>query len=212
MEFLDQSVPDSSVRRLSAYLRQLEHLAVGNVKSVSSKQLAEYLKVGPAQVRRDLALFGQFGRRGVGYDVDDLIEQLRTILGTQAEWNVIVMGAGPLGLALLRYKAFAGRGFRIVAAFDIDPKKVGKTVGGAPVHHVDELKRVVTGESVRLAILTVPDDAAQEAADLLTKAGIEGILNFATAAIELPDDVYLNQVDITANLEQLSFLVSNNRP
>ena len=212
MEFLDHTVPDSSVRRLSAYLRQLEHLAKAGGERVSSQQLAEYMQVGAAQVRRDLALFGQFGRRGVGYEVDDLIEQLRTILGTQQPWNVVVMGAGSLSHALLRYAGFTQRGFRVVAAFDVDPKKVGKTIGGIPVHHVDELKQVVDREGARLAIIAVPDTAAQEAVEQLAEAGIEGILNFATVGINMPGDVYLNQVDLAANLEQLSFLVSNNRP
>jgi len=212
MEFLDENVPDSAVRRLSVYLRQLEQLAAADVECVSSQQLAEYMKVGAAQVRRDLTLFGQFGRRGIGYDVNDLIEQLRMILGTQTTWNMIVVGAGPLSRALLRYPGFARRGFNIVAAFDIDPKKIGRRIGDVRVYHIDKLKSIVARYDVRLAILAMPDEAAQENAARLTEAGVEGILNFATTGVETPPGVYINQVDITANLEQLSFLVSNNRP
>jgi redox-sensing transcriptional repressor len=211
MEFLNENVPDSSVRRLSAYLRHLEHLATEGVSQVSSQQLAEHMKVGAAQVRRDLALFGQFGRRGVGYDVGDLVGQLRAILGTQTTWNVVVVGAGPLSHALMRYPGFAQRGFHIVAAFDVDPKKTGKRIGGVPVHPISRIKSIVAKHDVRLAVLAVPDEAAQEAVEQLAEAGVEGILNFATVGIEGPPDVYINQVDITANLEQLSFLVSNNR-
>jgi len=212
MEFLDQNVPDSSVRRLSAYLRQLERLVADGAKSVSSQQLAECMKVGAAQVRRDIALFGQFGRRGVGYDPADLINQIRRILGTAASWNVVVMGAGPLSHALLRYPGFSQRGFQIVAAFDIDPGKIDQTVGDIPVRRMEDLESVVAEFGVRLAILAVPPEAAQDAADRLAAAGIEGILNFATTGLDAPPSVYTNQVDITAGLEQLSFQVSNNRP
>ena len=212
MEFLNENIPDSSVRRLSAYLRKLERLADKGVEHVSSQQLAEYMKVGAAQVRRDLTLFGQFGRRGVGYEVADLIEQLRRILGTHMPWNVIVIGAGELSRALMRYRAFAARGFNIVAAFDTDAKKAGKNVGDIAVLPMDQLGAVVKKNEVRLAVLAVPETAAQETANQLADAGIEGILNFASMGLEGPPDVFINQVDITAHLEQLSFQVSNYRP
>ncbi|MFO7899329.1 MAG: redox-sensing transcriptional repressor Rex [Planctomycetota bacterium] len=212
MEFLNENIPDSAVRRLSAYLRQLEHLAREGVERVSSQQLASYMKVGAAQVRRDLTLFGQFGRRGVGYEVVDLIEQLRRILGTHVPWNVVVVGAGALSSALARYDGLGRRGFHIVAAFDVDPDKVGDRLGEVEVRAMNELEAQITLHEVRLAILAVPEDAAQAAADRLVEAGIEGILNFAPARLEIPPHVYVNHVDITANLEQLSFQVSNNRP
>jgi redox-sensing transcriptional repressor len=212
MEFLNQNIPNSSVRRLSAYLRKLEHLAGAGVGRVSSQQLAEYMNVGAAQVRRDLALFGQFGRRGVGYDVDSLIDQLRRILGTHVPWNIIVIGAGALSRALLRYSGFPRRGFRLVAAFDVDPARIGTRIGDVEVFRLDALERIIRNHEVRLAILAVPDQAAQECATRCVDAGIEGILNFASAALNVPDAVALNQVDITAHLEQLSFQVSNSRP
>jgi redox-sensing transcriptional repressor len=212
VEFLDQNIPDSSVRRLSAYLRKLEHLSTDGVDRVSSQQLAEYMNVGAAQVRRDLALFGQFGRRGFGYDVDTLIDQLRRILGTQVPWPVVVIGAGALSRALLRYPGFPRRGFRLVAAFDVDPEKIGTQIGEVDVRPLGELDAVVRDHGVRLAILAVPDEAAGECAERCVAAGIEGILNFATAALHVPETVALDQVDITAHLEQLSFQVSNTRP
>lgn len=205
---MSENVPDSSVRRLSAYLRQLEHLSATGVKSVSSRQLAERLEVGAAQVRRDLALFGQFGHPGIGYGVTELIDRLRRILGTHKRWKVVVVGAGELSHALLRYPGFPSRGFDLVAAFDTDPKKVGTKIGGVSIRHVDELSSFVAESGVRLAILAVPADAAQAAAELLADAGITGILNFATASLEAPPGVHISQVDITAHLEKLSFQVT----
>ncbi len=207
-----ENIPDPSVRRLSAYLRQLEQLAARGVGNVSSRQLAEYMKVGDAQVRRDLTLFGQFGRPGVGYDVSDLINTLRIILGTQRQWPVVVIGAGELSHALLRYPGFSERGFDLVAAFDADEKKVGTMIGGVPVYAMDDLEAVIDRFGARLAILAVPAPAAQEVANRLTAAGIEGIMNFSTAGLEAPPDTHVDSVDITSHLEQLSFRVSSNRP
>ena len=208
---MNESIPDPSVRRLSAYLRQLEVLAEAGVHSVSSRQLAGYMRVGDAQVRRDLTLFGQFGRPGVGYDVTDLIRVLRGILGTRSRWKAIVAGAGQLCRALVRYEGFASRGFELVAAFDTDPDKLGEPIGEVQVRPMAKLGRFVSRHEVRLAILTVPADAAQEVTDQLVAAGIEGILNFAVAGLETPPHVHVSTVDITAHLEQLSFQVSANR-
>ncbi|MBN1942426.1 MAG: redox-sensing transcriptional repressor Rex [Phycisphaerae bacterium] len=208
---LGGAIPDPSVRRLSAYLRHLENLAASGVKRVSSRQLAEYVKGGDAQVRRDLALFGQFGRRGVGYDVEDLIQVIRTILGTRAQWNVVVVGAGQLCQALLRYRGFKERGFALVGAFDTDPRKIGTQCGPVTIRHIDAMEDIIRKHEVRLAILTVPAQAAQQTAEKLAAAGIEGIMNFAGAGLSLPPHVHVSQVDLTAHLEQLSFLVSSTR-
>lgn len=205
-------VPDSSVRRLSAYLRQLERLSAEGKSRVSSRQLAEYMKVGESQVRRDLTLFGQFGRPGVGYDVGELLDKLRDILGTHQPWKVVVVGAGELSHALLPYPGFPQRGFELVAAFDVDPKKIGKKIGRTPVHHLDELESVIATCGARLAILAVPADVARDVAQRLVAAGVEGILNFAPASLDLPEGVSLNHVDLAAQLEHLSFEVSHTRP
>lgn len=209
---MPQNVPDPSVRRLSAYLRQLEHLSAMGVEHVSSRQLAEHIKVGAAQVRRDLALFGQFGLHGLGYNVSDLIEKLRAILGTRRPWKVIVVGVGELSRALLRYPGFSGRGFELVAAFDVDPEKIGSKVGDVSILHMDKLESVVKKHGARLAILAVPATAAQIVADRLARAGIEGIINFATPVLDAPNGIHVNYVDISAHLEQLSFQISNSRP
>jgi len=203
-------MPNATLRRLSAYLRQLEHLAAAGIEQVSSRQLSEYIRVGAAQVRRDLALFGQFGQPGRGYVVADLIDHLRRILGTQQIWRVVLVGAGQLGHALLRYPGFAGRGFEIVAAVDCDHRKVGKRVGGVAIRPLDDLEEILRHTDARIAVLTVPAAAAQEIANRLVDAGIEGILNFATPVLELPEGVHMQHADITSHLEQLSFrLVSN---
>ena len=204
---MNENIPDSSVRRLSAYLRQLEIFFAAGVERVSSQQLAEHVKTGAAQVRRDLTLFGQFGKPGQGYKVADLIERLREIMGTRHPWKVIVVGTGGVGGAFLRYEGFAGRGFEMVAAVDKDPKVIGRKIGGVVIRDIDELDKVINETGVRLAVLSVPAGAAQETADRLAAAGIEGILDFAKAGIEAPPNVQLHYVDITANLEQLSFKV-----
>ncbi|MBS3820974.1 MAG: redox-sensing transcriptional repressor Rex [Planctomycetes bacterium] len=210
---MDHNIPDPSVRRLSAYLRQLERLAGEGTRHVSSRQLAGYIKAGDAQVRRDLALFGQFGRRGVGYEVDDLINVLRTILGTrQRQWPVVVVGAGEICHALLTYRGFRQRGFDVVAAFDIDPKKIGRTIGGVDVLPMEDCAPVIQRLEVRLAILAVPADAADETARRLCECGIEGILNFATTGLEVPEGVFVSEADITSHLEQLSFRLTSHRP
>jgi redox-sensing transcriptional repressor len=194
---------------LSLYLRQLEQLAEQRVRKVSSSQLAASLHITAAQVRKDLACFGQFGRPGVGYRVAPLIEQLRRILGTDKTWNVVVVGAGDLGRALLRYKGFERKGFRLVAAFDVSAAKVGKRVGDVVVRHVSDLDQVVRQHDVKLAVVAVPAHAAQEVTEALCRAGVMGILNFAPTVLQTPSGVAVGPVDLAAHLEQLSFRVSS---
>lgn len=204
-----QAIPAPVVRRLSLYLRQLEYLATDGVEKVSSLGLAGSLNITAAQVRKDLACFGQFGRPGVGYLVKPLIGEFRRILGTDKTWNVIAVGAGDLGRALLRYKGFRRKGFRIVAAFDVSQTKVGRVVGGTVVRHIRELPEVIAEHGVRLAVVAVPVQAAQEMTNLLCAAGIKGILNFAPATLQTPPDVAVRPVDLAAELEQLSFIVGS---
>jgi redox-sensing transcriptional repressor len=199
---------DSSIRRLSLYLRQLERLVEDGTDRVSSRRLAEDLHIGDHLVRKDLASFGQFGRPGIGYDVRKLIHSLKDILGTNRTWRVVLIGAGALGTALLRYQEFRQKGFHIVAAFDVDSQRVGQSIGEVPVHHADRLAAVVREQRVKLAILAVPANQAQAAAEQAQQAGVRGILNLAPATLELPGDLAVNRMDLTAHLEQLSFQVS----
>ncbi len=207
----NSTVPNPVVQRISLYLRRLEALAAQGTETVSSHQLAESLRLSSAQVRKDLTYFGQFGRPGVGYRVGPLVEELRRILGTDKVSSVVVIGVGDLGRALLRHRGFRKKGFDIVAAFDISAAKIGKRIGSVEVRHIDELPKVVRKHRVRLAVLTVPTDAAQSVAKLLCRSGIHGILNFAPTILNTPADLAVFPVDLAASLEQLSFQVSSRR-
>jgi len=201
-------IPSPAVKRLSLYLRQLESFKRKDRRTISSKQLGESLNLTDAQVRKDLAYFGQFGHPGIGYRVDDLIGQLRKILGTDKTWNVLLVGAGNLGRALVAYRGFDAKGFRLAAVFDRDPSKIGTKLGDFTIHALDELQKIVTEMSIRLGIIAVPADVAQEVADLLVSAGVRGLLNFAPVSIQVPPEVAINAVDLAVQLEQLSFQVN----
>jgi redox-sensing transcriptional repressor len=198
-------IPNPAVRRLSLYLRQLEAFKRKDRRTISSKQLGESLGMTDAQVRKDLAYFGQFGHPGIGYRVEELIAQVRKILGTDKTWNVLLVGAGNLGRALIAYRGFDAKGFRMTAVFDADPNKIGKKVSSFVVQPLSELKATIARESIRLAILAVPADAAQPVADQLIAAGVRGILNFAPTSISVPPHIALNAVDLAVQLEQISF-------
>jgi len=203
-----QNIPDPAVRRLSLYLRQLEAFKRQEQRTISSRQLGESLNLSDAQVRKDLAYFGQFGHPGIGYRVDDLITRVKHILGTDQLWNVALVGFGNLGRALMAYKGFNAKGFRLAAVFDADPAKVGKKQGGVAIQGMAELREVVEQQGIRLAMVAVPADKAQEVVDQLVAAGIRGILNFAPVSVNVPAHVALNAVDLSVQLEQLSFQVN----
>jgi len=201
------SIPPPVVWRLSLYLRELQAQAGEAVEKISSRKLAEALQTTDAQVRKDLACFGQFGQPGVGYRVAELVRRLRQILNTDKVWPVVVVGAGDMGRALLRHKGFLAKGFKLVAGFDISQKLVGTSVGRVPIRHLDELPDFVRQGEIRLAVVAVPPGAAQGVCNLLCEAGIQGILNFAPTSIYAPAGVTVRQVDLAAQLEQLSFHV-----
>jgi redox-sensing transcriptional repressor len=202
------AIPNPAVRRLSLYLRQLESFKRKDRQTISSKQLGESLNLTDAQVRKDLAYFGQFGHPGIGYRVEDLIAQVKHILGTDKTWNVLLIGAGNLGRALMAYHGFDAKGFRLVAVFDDDKKKVGAKQADFTVQPLSELVETVQRLNIRLAIMAVPAEVAQDVADQLVEAGIRGLLNFAPVSIQVPPEVALNAVDVAVQLEQLSFQVS----
>jgi redox-sensing transcriptional repressor len=202
-------VPKAVVSRLSRYLRELQHLLRQGSETTSSTQLGKTLGFTDAQVRKDLAYFGQFGYPGIGYRCEELIREIRQILGTDRSWPVALVGVGNLGRALLRYRGFTTQGFRITAAFDTDPSKVGVEAEGVPVHHVDRLPQVIRGQGIRLAIIAVPASEAQAVAQRLMEAGVDGLLNFAPVTLSLPGPVNIVEVDLAIELEQLSFAVVN---
>lgn len=202
-----EAVPKAVVSRLSLYLRELQHLVRDGHETTSSNQLGRLLGFTDAQVRKDLAYFGHFGYPGIGYRCDELIVAIRKILGTNVDWRVALVGVGNLGRALLGYRGFREQGFHIVAAFDLDPGKVGQEVEGVPVYHLDQLPDRVRELKIRLGIVAVPAPAAQAAADRLVAAGVGGVLNFAPLTIVLPDHIRSVGVDLAIELEQLAFSV-----
>jgi len=203
------SAPKAVVNRLSLYLRELQHMVLSGHETVSSSNLGKLLGFTDAQVRKDLAYFGQFGHPGIGYHCRELIDAIRAILGTDQQWNVALVGVGNLGQALLGYKGFARQGFRIVAAFDVDEQKVGTSIEGVTVYHLDELSHLAAEHEVRLGVLSVPAVHAQAAAERLVEAGVEGVVNFAPVTITLPEGVSLVGVDLAIELEQIAFSVAN---
>lgn len=204
---LEPAVPKAVVTRLSLYLRELEHLVRDGHDTTSSNRLGGTLGFTDAQVRKDLAYFGHFGYPGIGYRCDELIAAIKRILGTDQQWPAALVGAGNLGRALLGYRGFQQRGFRIVAAFDTDPAKIGGRIEGLVVEHLDRLPEIARKLRIRLGMIAVPAAAAQVVADRLAAVGVEGILNFAPVTINLPDRVSQIGVDLAIELEQLAFSV-----
>ncbi len=200
-------MPKGVVSRLSLYLRELQQLLRVGKKTISSSNLGRRLGVTDAQVRKDFAYFGQFGYPGIGYRCQELVTEIRRILGTDRTWPVALMGCGNLGQALLGYRGFGKQGFEVVAAFDVDVETVGQTFEGLTVLHVDALPSVVDEKQIRLAILAVPAKAANQAVESLVSAGITGILNFAPVTLNLPKTVSVVGVDLAMELEQLAFAV-----
>jgi redox-sensing transcriptional repressor len=205
----DATVPKVVVSRLSLYLRELQRLEATGQATISSGQLGALLGFSDAQVRKDLGFFGQFGYPGVGYRCDELIRAMRDILGTNQPWNVAMVGVGNLGQALLGYRGFGRQNFTITTAFDADPAKVGDTVQGLRIQPLEELADTIRVKDIRLGMIVVPAERAQEAADSLVAAGIEGIVNFAPVTLTLPPHVQNVGVDLAIELEQLSFAVTS---
>ncbi len=205
----ESGVPKAVVNRLSLYLRELQHLLRDGHQTTSSSHLGSLLGFTDAQVRKDLAYFGHFGYPGIGYRCEELIPEIKRILGTDRAWPVAMVGVGNLGRALLGYRGFGQQNFRIAAAFDVDPEKIGAVIEGVRVHHLDRLAEVVRDQHIQLGMIVVPANWAQSVADKLVTAGIEGIVNFAPVTIVLPPTVSVVGVDLAMELEQLSFAVVN---
>ena len=199
-------IPPATVKRLCFYLHLLERLKKEGKEYVSSKELAERLDLTDTQVRRDLVYFGKMGKRGMGYEIEKLIKELRKILKIEKPRRAILIGAGNLGTALLASPFFRKR-VEIVAAFDADINKVGRRIHGVPVYSDCEISRVVREMGIKIAILTTPPDVAPDIAGILINAGIQGILNFTPASIKSPPGVFVHDVDLTMELEYLSFFV-----
>jgi redox-sensing transcriptional repressor len=202
-------VSELTTNRLSVYLRCLNALDGAGVRTISSQALAEQFHLNAAQIRKDLAYFGEFGVRGVGYYVRDLKRHLRQILGLDKKLRVAIMGAGNLGLALADYPGFRQEGFEISALFDTLSTKVGQeSRGGVPIHDIHDLKKIARRDAVSIAVIAVPAASAQHVINLVVASGIKAILNFSPGAWEVPPDVKLKSVDLTVSLESLSFYLA----
>lgn len=200
-----RGIPDATVVRLPLYHRALIALSRAGTDTVSSEQLAGIAGVNAAKVRKDLSYFGSFGTRGVGYDVDQLLVEMRNHLGLAHARNCIVIGAGNLGSALLSFEGFRDRGFEVVAAVDVDPRRVGRVVAGIEIGHQDDLADLVRTNEVAIGVVTTPPSAAQQVAADLVASGVRSILNFAPTVLEVPDGVVVRHVDLASELEILAF-------
>jgi len=207
-----KKISDSAIHRLSLYVRILEEWEREGRDTTSSEELAERGGTTAAQVRKDLSLFGSFGKRGLGYSVGELADHIRSILGLGRTWRVALVGAGRIGTALLEYRGFRERGFDIVAVYDADPAKVGGCVGERTVRDVAGLEEGIRAEGVEIVVLAVPGEAVQPIVDLVVRAGVRGILNFAPLKPRVPEGVTVRDVNLVMELEALSFALSQDGP
>ncbi|MEV3721900.1 redox-sensing transcriptional repressor Rex [Paenibacillus larvae] len=206
-----EKISEAVVRRLPIYLRYLNELAIKNVMTVSSQDLGQKLDLNPAQIRKDLAYFGEFGKKGIGYDVAYLIEKIRQILNLDKQNPVVLVGAGNLGRALSNYNVYLSDQMKIVAVFDASPGKIGQTINNLQVKPMEDLIPTVRKLGVRIGIITVPASEAQNVANQFIEAGVEAILNFTPIIIKVPPEVRVHNADFTADLQSLAYyLVEKN--
>ncbi|GIP20064.1 MULTISPECIES: redox-sensing transcriptional repressor Rex [Paenibacillus] len=206
-----EKISDAVVRRLPVYLRFLNELSLREVATVSSQELGQKLDLNPAQIRKDLAYFGDFGRKGIGYDVSYLIEKIRQILNLDQQINVALVGAGNLGQALSNYNTYLKDNMKIVALFDASEHKIGQKINSLTVQPIEELGETVKRLNIRIGIITVPDIEAQRVADQLISAGIEAILNFAPTILKVPAGVRLHAADFTTDLLSLAYYLEDGK-
>ncbi|NLW07224.1 MAG: redox-sensing transcriptional repressor Rex [Clostridia bacterium] len=204
-------IPEATIIRLSVYSRYLAQVDRQGVVTISSGQIAAGTGVSPAQVRKDLAYFGEFGTRGVGYSVKDLYWHLIKILGLNTIWSVVIIGAGNLGTALTMYGGFRERGFKVVGVFDNAPDKIGSYLNGLEIYPMERMKEVIDRDKAQIAIIAVPAEAAQAVADELAETEIKAILNFAPRVLNIPSHIELRNVDLSVNLEILTFNLASRR-
>ena len=201
----ERHIAESTVRRLSVYLRVLEQAATRGQQTISSDTLAEDGGTTSAQVRKDLSFFGSFGKRGRGYDVAELVTQLQEILGLGREWKVYIVGAGKIGSALVSYSGFAQRGFRVLGIYDSNPQLIGRMIDGVGIRSMAQLEHDAAREQPDIAVLTVPAEFAQQVADRVVAAGVRAIMNFAPAPLHLPPTITVKSVNMALELEGLAY-------
>ena len=204
-------IPAATITRLSIYSRTLEELAQSDVTVISSEKLAERCGVNPAQIRKDLAYFGEFGVRGVGYYAKELLFEIKKILGLNKSWNLGIVGMGNLGCALIAHENFMKQGYHFVAAFDVDPDKIGrKLASGLVIEPIDALERVAAETNMEIGVISTPASRAQQIANRLMEAGVKGILNFAPVQIKVEGGYLVENVDFTVKLDNLAYHLSTN--
>jgi len=212
MSLKKKSIPSITINRLSIYHRCLEKILETqneeDLKIISSFKIEEMTGINSAQIRKDLAYFGEFGKRGLGYPLIDLSRELKKILGLDKKWSVIIAGAGNLGKALVKYKGFQKRGFIIKGIFDNNPSKIGKKIGHIFIYNIKEIEKIVQTENISIGIIVVPADSAQEVADKMVVGGIKAILNFAPVHIFLPPEIKIYNVDLSIEFEGLTYYLS----
>jgi redox-sensing transcriptional repressor len=204
--------PDVVVRRLPLYARTLAYLKQEGKKSVSSQELGQRINVTAAQIRKDLSYFGQLGKQGIGYNVEELLQHINRILGLSQEWNIVLVGVGHLGQAIARYPGFSDKGMHLVGLFDADPAKIGQEFVGLTIRHVDDIPAVVREHGVRMAIVAVSADHAQEVVDQLVQAGVEAILNYAPIAVRVPEGVWVRHIDPVSLLHSMTYYLARESP
>jgi redox-sensing transcriptional repressor len=198
-------IPDIIIGRLPIYLRALQRMADKGVQTTSSQELGERVGISAAQIRKDISQFGEFGKQGTGYRISYLMDKLREILKIDRIWDVVIVGAGDMGHALARYQGFVNRGFHVVMVFDNDQAKVGQKVGDYTIMDISCMIEEIQKAGVQIAMLTVPATAAQEAADMLVKAGVKAILNYAPISLTVPEDVHVQHIDPATHLQRMTY-------
>ena len=203
-----QDIPDVVVRRLPIYARTLTYLLNEGAHSVSSQELGERINVTAAQIRKDLSWFGEFGKQGIGYDVEKLLGHINRILGLTQTWPVVLVGLGYLGQAIARYEGFREKGLNIVALFDSDPTKRGTQMNGLPIRGDEQMSEVVAEFGAKLAIVAVPAEKAQEVVDLLIAAGVRAILNYAPIIVQVPEGIWVRHIDPVSLLHSMTYYLA----
>lgn len=206
-------IPTATITRLSRYSRALEELDDQDIKVISSENLARVCDVNSAQIRKDLAYFGEFGVRGVGYVIKELLFEIKKILGLNKRWHLGIIGMGNLGSALIAHSNFPRQGYHFVAAFDIDPLKVGKILPqGFPISPMADLKKIAVERDIEIAVLSTPSSRAQDVANLIIETPIRGILNFAPVQLHLPEGFVVHHIDFTVKLDRLAYRMGSLKP
>lgn len=201
----NQAVPDIVIGRLPKYLKTLQKLSLEGVYTTSSQELSELLGISAAQIRKDLSHFGEFGKQGTGYAIPFLIEQLEQILKVDQIWDMVLIGAGDLGRAVAHYKGFVKQGFRIKMIFDNDPAKIGTIVNNFMVHDIANIESLLKESNIKIAVVIVPASAAQEIAEKLVNAGIQAILNYTPATLNLPEHIHVQNIDPLIQLQRMTY-------